>query len=305
MTEIVQEFRTTDGLGAMMWKKIYAMSYAYHHKLLFQDTPFEWFLVHESDRIENREEYKLVMNQFNSLLFNPWGNINFEKIPNKIISKRIGKGLGQTPYGPGFVQETDFLLNAPIFNKVLNDDTNNIVIHLRRGNAIPENPRYCADEFYINLLSQITLLFNKFNMGVPEVIICTDAPGTPKTFKPNDELSQQDVFGHPSGQYWMWGQPHLYKDENGEYPVTSANFDAFKEVYPLVKIVNTLSTYESFLLMLRAKVLITANSAFSQSAGLLSHNRVIGMPPKVGMSSLFNTFRNKVGVLDENGNILI
>jgi len=46
MTEIVQEFRTTDGLGAMMWKKIYAMSYAYHHKLLFQDTPFEWFLVH-------------------------------------------------------------------------------------------------------------------------------------------------------------------------------------------------------------------------------------------------------------------
>jgi hypothetical protein len=293
MTEVVQEFRTTDGLGAMIWKKVYAMSYAYRHKLLFQDTPFEWFLVHESDRVNNREEYKFIMNQFNQLLFNPWSDINFDKITDKFISKRIGKGLGTTHHGPGFVEKIGFLLDAPIFNKVKNDDTNNIVIHLRRGNAIPENPRYHADEFYINLLSQITMLFDKFNMGTPEVIICTDAPDTPKTFKPNDELSQTDSFG----QAWMWNQPYLHKDENGEYPVTSANFDEFRKVYPSVKIVNTLSTYDSFLLMLRAKVLITANSAFSQSAGLLSHNRVISINDAV--------YRNRVGRLDNSGNISI
>lgn len=305
MKEIVQEFRTTDGLGAMMWKKIYAMSYAYHHKLLFQDTPFEWFLVHESDRINDRDEYKSVMNQFNQLLFNPWSDINFDEMDGKVISKRIGKGLGVTHNGPGFVEETDFLLEAPVFNKIKNDNTNNIVIHLRRGNAIPENPRYYVDEFYVNLLSQITMLFDKFDMGMPDVIICTDAPDAPKTFKPNDTLSQSDVFQHPSGQSWMWGQPHLYKDENGEYPVTSANFDEFRRVYPSVKIINTLSTYDSFLLMLRAKLLITSNSAFSQSAGLLSHNRIIAMSPRHGMSNQFNIFRNKVGLLDSNGNIIL
>ena len=33
MIEVVKEFKTTDGLGAMLWKKIYAMSYAkYHNK---------------------------------------------------------------------------------------------------------------------------------------------------------------------------------------------------------------------------------------------------------------------------------
>ena len=55
------------------------MSYAYHHNLLFEDTPFDWFLVHESDRVHNSEEYKLVMNQFNNLLYNPWSEINFDK----------------------------------------------------------------------------------------------------------------------------------------------------------------------------------------------------------------------------------
>ena len=37
MIKIVEEFQTTDGIGAMLWKKIYAMSYAYQHKMLFKD----------------------------------------------------------------------------------------------------------------------------------------------------------------------------------------------------------------------------------------------------------------------------
>lgn len=308
MIEVVKEWPTVDGIGAMLWKKIYAMSYAYRHKLLFEDSPFIGFLIHESDKITNRDEYDSLLNQFNNLLFNPWANINFEMIPNKTISGRVGMGLGQTIYGPGFVQETDFLLDATVFNKIHNDDSNNIVIHLRRGNAIPENPRYTNDEFYLNLLSQISVLFNKFDLENPEVIICTDAPDVQTLFNPsiNDHISNKDrAYMYTVIQSNMWSQPHLYPNENGEYPVTSANFDEYRKVYPSVKIVNNLSTYDSFLLMLRAKVLITAHSAFSQSAGLLSHNRVIGMSPKTGMSDLFNIFKNQVGSIDVNGNILL
>jgi hypothetical protein len=307
MIEVVKEFRTTDGLGAMLWKKIYAMSYAYHHNLLFEDTPFDWFLVHESDRVHNSEEYKLVMNQFNNLLYNPWSEINFDKISDKIISNKVGKGLGVTSYGPGFVKETTHLLDAPVFNKIPNDESNNIVIHLRRGNAIPENPRYVEDSFYLNILSKIHILFDKFNLKDCEIIICTDAPDIPTTFKPNDSISFSEESNniHPSGQKWMWGQPHLYTNENGEYPVTSANFDEYRKVYPKIKIYNKLSTYDSMLLMLKAKVLITGYSAFSQSAGLLSHNKVIGLSDRHGISPLFNKFKNQVGIIDTNGNILL
>ena len=41
--EVVKEFKTKDGLGAMLWKKIYSMCYAYEHKLLFQNSPFDFF----------------------------------------------------------------------------------------------------------------------------------------------------------------------------------------------------------------------------------------------------------------------
>ena len=70
MTEIVKEFKTTDGLGAMLWKKIYAMSYAKHYRKLFQDTPIEWFLIHESDGIDGESDPKYfeLMNKFNKLL---------------------------------------------------------------------------------------------------------------------------------------------------------------------------------------------------------------------------------------------
>ena len=308
MLETVKEYPTVDGIGAMLYKKIYAMSYAYHHKLLFHDTPLKGFLIHESDNITNRHEYIHTLEQFNNLLFNPWGQINFDDITNKILSKRIGLGLGQTKYGPGFVEQTNFLLDAPVFNKIQSDESNDIVIHLRRGNAIPENPRYTNDAFYLNLLSQISIISEKFNLDNPEVIICTDAPNeTGRKFNPEqvNRISEMDVVhderragSAPVVQSIMWNQSYLHKDDNGEYPVISADFDEYRKVYPNIKIVNNISTYASFLLMLNAKVLIPANSSFSISAGLLSHNRVIS-------NTSHAVYRNRVGQLDYHGNVSI
>ena len=54
----VKEYVLMDGIGAQLWRKIYAMSYAKHNSLVFEDTPITDFLVHESDKINNDEEKK-------------------------------------------------------------------------------------------------------------------------------------------------------------------------------------------------------------------------------------------------------
>jgi len=71
MTNIVKEFKTMDGLGAMLWKKIYAMSYAKYHKKIFKDTPIDWFLIHKSDGIDGEDDpkYKDLMYKFNNVLY--------------------------------------------------------------------------------------------------------------------------------------------------------------------------------------------------------------------------------------------
>jgi hypothetical protein len=291
MTEVVREWKTTDGIGAMLWKKLYAMSFAYRNKLLFQNTPFSWYFIHEPDRVNTQEEFKITLDLFNNLLYDPWSEINFKNIPDLVLNKEVGIG---NPAPPGFTTYTDFLLDTPIFNKIKNNNDNNIVIHMRRGNAVQENPRHTSDDFYVNLLSQIHKIPKAFNLDNPNIILCTDAPNEAKTYKP---INQE--------QNNIWYQPHLNPEENGEYKIISADFDKFREVCPQLQIVNNLHVYDSYLLLLKAKVLFTANSAFSQSAGLLSHNRVFGMPPKEGISTEYNIFKNKAGTLDSEGNIII
>ena len=289
MIEVVKEFKTTDGLGAMLWKKIYAMSYAKYHNKLFEDTPVDWFLIHESDNVESETDpnYQIMMDKFNNFLYNPWKDIDFPNIKDKILCPHIGLGYE----APGIIQDTHFLQEAPAFNRFYNDTHNSIVIHIRRGNAIPENPRYVDDLFYYNLLKKMPEIIEKFKLNNPDVIICTDATDKEETYFPKDQQQQG-----------MWHQSHLYKNELGGYPTTTLKVDFLKEAYPNIKIVNDLDTYESIKFMSTAKLLIVGNSAFSQSAGLLSTNMVIGMPPKHGMSQKFNKFKNQVGTLDEAGN---
>lgn len=248
-------------------------------------------MIHESDKIENEDQYQQALIQFNNILYDPWANINFSKIPNLVLSKKIGQGLGITPFGPGFIREKNFLLNAPIFNKAITDN-NNVVIHLRRGNASAENPRHTEDEFYLNLLSQMNKLFNQLNINPSEVIVCTDAPSQIKTFEPKKD------------QRPLWNQRYLIPNKDGKFPVFSANFNEFLKVFPKLKIYNDLCTYDSFMLMVKARVLITSNSSFSQSAGLLNHNMVIGHFVKDGITSFYNTFKNKVGTVDNKGNFI-
>lgn len=278
----VKEYVLMDGIGAQLWRKLYAMSYAKHNSLVFEDTPITDFLVHESDKINNDEEKKELISKLVSVIHNPWKDIDFSNDQDYILCDKVGAGI---PESQGMITPSEFTLSATDFNSITDCD-NSIVIHIRRGNVTKENPRWINDEVYINILKNINLIIEEFKIDKPQVIILTDAPDEEKYYTPIGDSQKQ-----------MWSQPYLNPNESGSYITTSLNFESIKDVYPDIKIVNNLSTYDSFLLMLKAKVLVVSRSAFSQSAGLLSKNNVFEM------SGCFNGFKNASGLIDSNGGI--
>lgn len=276
----VKEFLMGDGIGAQVWRKVYAMAYAKHHNIDFEDTPITDFLIHESDNISTKEEKDKMILDFSSLIKNPWSDVKFDD--SYVLCREIGAGLPETQ---GISQSKDFIKSAVHFNTI-NESDNMIVIHLRRGNVIKENPRWIDEDVYVNILKSIDSISSQFNMTNPAVIILTDAPDEDKVYVPIDDYQKS-----------LWEQPYLYKNEDGGYITKSFNFDALRKEFPKLKVVNKLNTYESFLLMLRAKVLIVSRSAFSQSAGMLSRNNVIDM------FGCVNGFANSKGHVGSTGNV--
>jgi len=278
----VKEYILPDGIGAQLWRKIYAMSYAKHNNLVFEDTPVIDFLIHESDKISTEEEKQELINKLFSIVHNPWKDLDFSNNQDYVLCTDVGAGLQDSQ---GIRSTSEFLKSATEFNNITDCD-NSIVIHIRRGNVTKENPRWIDEIVYINLLKNINIIVEEFKINNPQVIILTDAPDEEKHYTPIGDSQKE-----------MWLQPYLNPNESGSYVTTSLNFESIKDVYPDIKIVNNLSTYDSFLLMLKAKVLVVSRSAFSQSAGLLSKNNVFEM------SGCFNGFKNASGLIDSNGGI--
>lgn len=272
--EYIKEFSILDGLGAQILRKIYAASYAKYYNLPFQDTPITDFLVHESDKIKTDDQKRKLINDIFSLI----------EIPNDDVS-----GMDLCPLvGAGRLENqgllsggsVEFLNTASQFNKV-NETDNNVVIHIRRGNLSPNNPRWISDEVYINLLNNLPELLDKLDIKPDRVIILSDGTDSHKIYKPD-------------GQHESWDQLFLYGKEQLISPIKK---NKLISVYPNLEILNNLDTYEAFLLMLKAKLLITSKSAFSLSAGLLSKNLVISV---IGSAFYPDKF---IGFFDESGNI--
>lgn len=279
----VKEYILNDGIGAQLWRKLYSMSYAKYNNLIFEDTRIKDFLIHESDKIKSEKEKQELIDRFFSIIYNPWKDVDFSNSQDYILCTEVGAGL---PDSQGVRSTSDFLVAANEFNSV-EDSHNSIVIHIRRGNVIKENPRWIDESIYINLLKNISLIIERLGMSNPKVIILTDAPDKEKYYMPVG-----------SSQKEMWLQPYLNPNEVGEYITTSLDFKSIKDAYPDIEIINNLGTYDSFILMLKAKVLIVSRSAFSQSAGLLSKNNVFEM------FGCFNGFKNTSGLVDHNGDIV-
>lgn len=283
-TKIVKEFPITDGIGAQIWRKLYAMSYAKENGLIFEDTKIKNFHIHESDNINNEEEKQELIKKFYSILNIPKSENIFDYTNGYEICKEVGLGL---PESQGVIlNNTEFLKQAVAFSNVLDTD-NSIVIHIRRGDVIEENPRWIEEDIYVNVIKSMDDIIAIYGLEDPDVIILTDAPDEEKLYKP---INQEQAD--------LWNQPYLYSNSAGEYISTSFNFDRLKENYPSLKIINRLGTFDSFLLMLRAKILFVSRSAFSQSAGLLSKNNVFEM------FDSYNGFCNSVGTVTSSGEVI-
>ena len=264
--EVVKEVFLQDGIGAQLWRKLYLMSYAKYYNLLFEDTPITDFLIHESDKVHSEEEKIEFINRFNTIIKNPWADIDFSNQDNFILSEKVGLGYEKLHLNAGVAPGPwPFLDVAKEFNTIEKTE-NNVVIHFRRGNVIPENPRWLDESVYVNMLQKLPDFLKKQNFVPDRVIILTDAPDTNKKFKPINQ-----------NQLDKWRQPNLHKDENDSFDTISINFELLKNAYPSIEILNNLDTYTAFTMMVMAKVLITGRSAFSQSAGLLSKNTVLSI----------------------------
>lgn len=262
--EVVKEVIMRDGIGAQLWRKIYAMSYAKYYNLLFEDTPITDFLIHESDKVYSEEEKIKFMDKFNTILKNPWKDIDFSNKDNFFLSEKVGLGYANLYGEAGIIKlPWPFMQVAKEFSTIEKTE-NNVIIHIRRGNVIPENPRWVEESVYIEMLQLLPDFLNKLKIVPDRVILLTDASDTNKRYKPINQ-----------NQLNKWQQGHLYKDEDDSFEITSINFESFRNAYPGIEILNNLDTYTAFNMMVMAKVLITGRSAFSQSAGLLSKNVVI------------------------------
>jgi len=265
-TEVVKECFMPDGIGAQLWRKIYVMSYAKYYNLLFEDTPITDFLIHESDKVYSEDEKVKFIDKFNTILKNPWKDIDFSNKDHFFLSEKVGLGYSNL-YGHAGLRPPPypFLEVAKEFSTI-EQTKNNVIIHIRRGNVIPENPRWVEEFVYIDMLQLLPHFLNKLKIVPDRVIILTDASDTNKRYKPINQT-----------QLDKWQQGHLYKDENDSFETTSINFELFRNLYPGIEILNNLDTYTAFNMMVMAKVLITSKSAFSQAAGLLSKNTVISI----------------------------
>lgn len=262
--EFVKEVVMQDGIGAQLWRKLYVMSYAKYYNLLFEDTPITDFLIHESDKVYSEEEKILFMNKFNTILKNPWKDVDFSNKDNFILSEKVGMGYANLYGDAGLIKHPwPFLEVAKEFSTIEKTE-NNVIIHIRRGNVIPENPRWLDESVYVNMLQKLPDFLKKQNFVPDRVIILTDAPDTNKKYKPINQ-----------NQLDKWNQTYLYKDENDSFDTISIDFELLKNSYPGLEILNNLDTYTAFSMMVMAKVLITGTSAFSHAAGLLSKNTVL------------------------------
>jgi hypothetical protein len=238
----IKEEYIPDGIGAQLFRKIVIKSYADAVGEEYYNDPITDFLIHESDNINTEDEKNKIIEQFNNLI---------SHTNNKHISSNI-RDISTNDVNHSMLTNFNFLNIETV-------KENRIVIHIRRGNVVPGNPRWVDEERYIELVENIDNISKLFSLQSPEIFILTDSPVNANKFKPYDK---QDDY---------WKQEHLVADSNGEYPLTSISPDNF----PNVKIINNMGTYESFIFMLNSAVIVPSWSAFSKSAALLTKNSYV------------------------------
>jgi hypothetical protein len=264
MIKVVRENKIVDGIGAMMFRKFEAMTYAEMNDAIFIDRPLIDFMIHPSDKVYSQFEKINFLNKFSNLykIQDKWvGYQNLKEFEIEDIFDTSGD----------LVEISNLTHMRYCINKFINIDykeTDDIVFHIRRSNVIKDNWRWIDEYEYINIIkNHLDIVQSKFRMYNPNIIILTDSVKNQKAYKP---------IGVRGGrEWWKWSQDWLVEDKDGNFPLTSIDFDLIQKELPNVNIISDMDTFDSLMLMVNAKVLFQSRSAFSRLAGLLSKNIVI------------------------------
>lgn len=264
MIKVVRENKVVDGIGAMMLRKFEAMTYAEMNDAIFIDKPLIDFMIHPSDKIYSQFEKINFLNKFSNLykIQDKWvGYQNLKEFEIEDIFDTSGD----------LVEISNLTHMRYCINKFINIDykeTNDIVFHIRRSNVIKDNDRWIDEYEYVNIIkNHLDIVQSKFRIYDPNIIILTDSLKNQKSYKP--------VGVRGGREWWKWNQDWLVEDNNGNFPLTSIDFDLIQKELPNVNIISDMDTFDSLMLMVNAKVLFQSRSAFSRLAGLLSKNIVI------------------------------
>jgi hypothetical protein len=264
MVKVVRENKVVDGIGAMMIRKFEAMTYAEMNDLPFIDKPLINFMIHPSDKVEKQSQKIEFLNKFSGIykIQDKW--LEYQDLKDDEIEDVF-------PISDDLVQMCKIQDPEHHIKKFLNiqyTETNNIVFHIRRSNVVQDNIRWIDEYEYIDIIkNHLDLVASKFRVNDPNVIIVTDSVKDKKYYKP--------VGARGGREWWKWSQPWLIENENGEFPLTSLDFELIRRELPDVQIISDWDTFDSLMLMVNAKILFQSKSAFSRLAGLLSKNVVI------------------------------
>lgn len=271
MTKVVKEFILRDGIGAQLCRKLYTMSYAKHYDYLFEDTPIDDVMIHPLDNINNDEEKKKFINDFTSLINNPWRDIDFSNISDIEYCQEVGflnkKHQGKLSRN---TNKINFIRDVNQFSNLShNIISNEIVFHIRRGNVLPHNPRWIDESVYVKMINSLEPLIEKIEIKNPKIIIVTDS-------------SDKDRHYVNNNQHEYWQQPYLIDKEipkidrnQYEFKLSKIKEEMFENLKYDVTILKNLTTYESFIKMCRAKVLVTNESAFCRAATYLNKSYIM------------------------------
>jgi hypothetical protein len=262
--KVVRENKIVDGIGAMMLRKFEAMTYAEINNVPFIDRPLINFMIHPSDKIYRQSEKIQFLKKFSDLyrIQDKWLDYqNLKESETEDIFETSGDFVHISS-----VAHMQSCINK--FIKIDYEENNNIVFHIRRSNVIKDNWRWIDEYEYIDIIkNHLDIVKSKFRIYNPNIIIITDSVKNQKAYKP--------VGVRGGKEWWKWNQKWLVEDKDGNFPLTSIDFDLIQKELPYVNIVSDMDTFDSLMLMANAKVLFQSKSAFSRLAGLLSKNIAI------------------------------
>lgn len=251
-----------DGIGGQFSRKLDAFAYAKRIGGDYYHRPISDLMWHPGDcfDIDNPKQKQKFINELNK--FFEYNN------PDVSIDE-----VEEAPMRVGMVPPSEQISTRGLLKKL--PMQKKIVIHVRRGNIVPDqtiNPRYISDESYRKLFILLEQIIKDLRLQDHEIVILTDGP-----------IDNPEYISTPDHEYWrtqigMNVQGDITKLEPFNTEILNPNLN--------YTIINNICSLDAIRLMLSANWLIPGFSAFSTFVATGGHYNVIGNPRSMNTNGI-------------------